>query len=56
MFLFIPRSLYNEIVTLFRLILFITNYLYNKLIQKYDVSNFCLNLNRKKYLDFKLIS
>ena len=32
MFLFISRLLYNEIVTLFHLILFITNYLYNKLI------------------------
>ena len=36
MFLFIFRLLYNETVTLFRLMLFITNYLYNKLIQKYD--------------------
>ena len=36
MFLFIPRLLYNEIVILFLLILFITSYLYNKLIQKYD--------------------
>ena len=33
MFLFIFRLLYNEIVTLSRLMLFITNYLYNKLIQ-----------------------
>ena len=38
MFLFIPRSLYNEIVTLFRLMFFITCYLYNKFIQKYDSS------------------
>ena len=36
MFLFISRLLYNEIVTLSRLILFITNYIYNKFIQKYD--------------------
>ena len=46
MFLFISRLLYNEIVTLSRLMLFITSYLYNKLIQKYDVSSFCLDLNR----------
>ena len=32
MFLFISRLLYNEIVILFRLMLFITSYLYNKLI------------------------
>ena len=32
MFLFISRLLYNEIITLFRLMLFITSYLYNKLI------------------------
>ena len=32
MFLFIPRLLYNEIVTLSHLIFFITCYLYNKLI------------------------
>ena len=32
MFLFIPRSLYSEIVTLFRLMLFVTCYLYNKFI------------------------
>ena len=38
MFLFISRSLYNEVVTLFRLMLFITCYLYDKLIQKYDNS------------------
>ena len=36
MFLFISRLLYNEIVILFRLMLFITSYLYNKFIQKYD--------------------
>ena len=38
MYLFISRSLYNKIVTLFHLIFFITSYLYNKLIQKYDNS------------------
>ena len=37
-FLFISRLLYNEIVILFFLMLFITSYLYNKLIQKYDNS------------------
>ena len=30
--IFVTRLLYNEIVTLFRLMLFITNYLYNKFI------------------------
>ena len=43
MFLFISRLLYNEIITLSRLMLFITSYLYNKFIQKYDNSiNFLL--------------
>ena len=36
MFLFISRLLYNKVITLSRLMLFVTNYLYNKFIEKYD--------------------
>ena len=46
MFLFISRLLYNEIVMLFRLILFITSYSYNKFTQKYDILSFYLDFNR----------
>ena len=53
MFLFISRLLYNEIVILFLLMLFIMSYLYNKLIQKYDnLTWFFAKVSVNKFFEF----